>query len=806
MTILFSRPLLWALVGAGLGICLAHADIPLKTNPWIVLLAGLLWVFLWRHFFSEALLRGVLVINLVALSIIGGAVSYSHHEKSDLVRESISLPWSGVAWVEVASACMPYGDQVRMLVRLKTIQDNEKISAQGLVKLTVVTDRCEWVKGDLLKIKGKLKAILGFKNPYSFDSKAYWENQGVHASMFLSKPELIEVVNKSRYISRFLETYRLTLIQDLQQFLSGYSQKIFQSLLLGTPIDSKEGLAQGFQTLGLTHVLVVSGFHLVLFGASFFYPLYFIFSLWPLLAERGLAFKLALLTSFIPTLVYALLTGWNPPVARSAVMMGLGLGVILIGRIKDALTIFCFTALCLLIVQPKLLLDLSFQLSALATLTLILFLPPCHRQLQTAMQKTSLKPRFQTLIVITIDSLASTMAIQVVLYPFLVNSFGRFSLLAPLANLILGPLISFIILPIGFYALFFMPKLWGFGILAGLARFFEPLWVYLSTHFTSSIFCPLVPPVQGFGWVIYGCLALGILLWAHPSLAKKFFLIGAAFFILNYSFSWGKAYCFPPRHMTVTMFDVGQGDALLIQLPGGPNLLIDGGGLPFSNLDIGQSVLAPELLGRGIHQLDYVVLTHPDADHAKGLGFVLKNFRVGEFWWNGKGSLLEDVKLAGVRDRVLQAGETFALGKAIVQVVHAGSEAEDDNNASLVLRLCWRQVCFLSTGDIAKDAETLILEQNQVLVKSQILKIPHHGSKTSSLESFLDQVNPQIALLSVGENNPYHLPNRKIMERYQSKGIKILRTDQNGEITLKTDGEKIYYNTFNGDQGIVPIR
>ena len=314
-----------------------------------------------------------------------------------------------------------------------------------------------------------------------------------------------------------------------------------------------------------------------------------------------------------------------------------------------------------------------------------------------------------------------------------------------------------------------------------------------------------MPPLQGFGWVIYGCFALGILLWVHTGLVKKIFLMGLALFVLNYGFSWGRAYFFPSRHMTITMFDVGQGDALLIQVPAGPNLLIDGGGLPFSNFDIGQSVLAPELLGRGIRKLDYVVLTHPDADHAKGLGFVLKNFKVGEFWWNGRGPLLEGVKTAGVRDRVLQAGETFKFDEAIVQVIHAGFGIEDDNNASLVLRLCWQQVCFLSTGDIEKLAETIILEQHQVLIKSQILKIPHHGSKTSSLESFIDQINPQIALLSVGGNNPYHLPNGKIMEHYQSRGIKILRTDQNGAITLRTDGEKIYYDTFNGNQGIVPI-
>jgi competence protein ComEC len=264
--------------------------------------------------------------------------------------------------------------------------------------------------------------------------------------------------------------------------------------------------------------------------------------------------------------------------------------------------------------------------------------------------------------------------------------------------------------------------------------------------------------------------------------------------------------------LRITAIDVGQGEATLVQFPYGKTMLIDGGGFSKSTFDIGEKVVAPVLLKRKIKNLDIVVITHPHPDHLNGLVSLVKDFKVNEVWTNGEHTASETFKELegiiadkGIRKLVVSSAQINRdMGKVVIEVLHPPPSAvykRDKpshiliNNHSLVIRLLYKNVSILFTGDICEAAERDLLK-NPSALKSTILKVPHHGSKTSSSLSFLKAVDPSIAILSIGYNNIFRLPNLAVIKRYQNRRCKLLRTDRDGAISIETDGSAINIETF----------
>jgi competence protein ComEC len=266
------------------------------------------------------------------------------------------------------------------------------------------------------------------------------------------------------------------------------------------------------------------------------------------------------------------------------------------------------------------------------------------------------------------------------------------------------------------------------------------------------------------------------------------------------------------KDLRVTFIDVGHGDSILVEFPKGRRMLIDGGGLPEDRFDIGKNVIAPFLWKRKIQRIDTLVLTHPDPDHLKGLNFIASQFRIGQFW---EGGLRTD------SEPYLELENTLRRRKIERVFLHEGTPSQMINgveisilnpparpsgplvqpaptllnNESLVMRLRFKNFILLLTGDIEKEAEERMIKRGYPL-RAQVLKVPHHGSSSSSSAFFLEKVRPDYAILSVGSRNIGHLPHPEVIERYKRLGTKIFRTDQHGAITLTTDGEKIEVKTF----------
>jgi competence protein ComEC len=249
--------------------------------------------------------------------------------------------------------------------------------------------------------------------------------------------------------------------------------------------------------------------------------------------------------------------------------------------------------------------------------------------------------------------------------------------------------------------------------------------------------------------------------------------------------------------LRVIFLDVGQGDATLIELPEGRRLLVDGGPGGARRFDVGERVLAPFLWNRPVRRLDVVALSHSDADHAGGLAAILRHFTVGEFWENGSwGPAAEETRQALERSRaprrVLHAGSRLWVGEALVTVLNPdGGERTNANDESLVLRLDWRGVSLLLTGDLGWEGEERIRGQAGPL-RVTMLKVAHHGSRFSSSAPFLDAARPALAIVSVGARNPFRHPAPEALARLEAAGARVYRTDRDGAVIVETDGARLW--------------
>ena len=260
----------------------------------------------------------------------------------------------------------------------------------------------------------------------------------------------------------------------------------------------------------------------------------------------------------------------------------------------------------------------------------------------------------------------------------------------------------------------------------------------------------------------------------------------------------------PPlgRTLTVAFLDIGQGDSILIRTPNGSTMLIDGGN---SDRD-GSEVIIPKLREWGEDRLDVMVATHPDADHIGGLPIVLENFPVVSVALTGQvhttniyERFLTDIRDIGINAIQVRTGTPIELDPALQLDVLGPDdrfvETEgDNNNASIVIRLVYGQVSFLFTGDAEGEEEQAILASGAD-VRSTVLKAGHHGSRSSTGEAFLAAVGPQIAVISAGRDNQYGHPHQSVLDRLQRAGAKVVRTDQNGTITITTDGSTLTVTT-----------
>ena len=714
-------------------------------------------------------------------------------------------PERGEAW----DACYATGE-------LQLLSDpTQQVSAKFLIRFQKLVPLRY---GRHITLTGVLRQPQGKRNPGGFDYRAYLARQDVVG--IIDAKGLLRIDGQGGFLpGRWIEALRIrtervidTIYSESGTVEPSLHAQLLKGILLGKRSDLPTETLDIFRNSGTFHVLAVSGLHVGLVAMF----CYFGFGCF------RLPQKVLCLLTILAVLIYASLIGFRPSVFRASLMAILFLFATLIDRDADIFNLLAFAALVLLLLNPQQVWDVGFQLSFVAVVSIVYFVPKMEKPLcqfwgnennATSQGGVSVLTRFRNAAVRwLVLSYLVTLAAQIGTTPLIAYHFFR----AYPLGFIVGPfavgLVSLIVavgmvsVCVGFIYLPFA-KLIALLNHAIISVFLALIGMFGQTWGVVKV----VPPTFGI-FVLYIGLFLGIAHWRYVYKQwRTVSLIGLSVLAI---WVWDTAFHEKGRLLEVVTLDVGQGDAAFIRFPDNRTLLIDGGiqrsyyddkKQKLVDYDVGKRVIEPYLDFRGIRKLDMVVLTHPDVDHGGGLGHILENFEVGRVLG------ISDMPLNSETHRRLHAivnannipysfpfaGNIGLTPTAALNLLHPIDAVstnlldQDKNDDSLVIKLTYREVDVLFTGDIGKEAEARLIASGQDL-RSEILKVPHHGSSTSSSAPFIDAVQPRYAIFSLGQSSQYQFPHSDVVARYQARGCIQLRTDKLAAITLRTDGKRCW--------------
>jgi len=575
---------------------------------------------------------------------------------------------------------------------------------------------------------------------------------------------------------------------------------VLSALLIGDQKRIPEQLSTAYTRAGVNHILSISGFHVGIIA-------FFIVQFALLLATRSealaLAFnlrRLVLLLSLPAMLLYLFLTGTAPATARSVIMLATIVLALYVERETDPVNALLISALLLLALNPPSLFDISFQLSFLALWGIVIIVPPAMG-LCNSIQRGWLRTLFQFVL----SSAAATFATVIpVLFIF-----NQASLTGILSNFLIVPLLGYGAVLTGFCAL---PFVYIFAPLAHLLLLLAGKLSLLSNYLVMQ-FAEL-PLLRFHGITRMDMMAFLAFMSAmtfirgrKPRTVLGVLLPSAA--IIAHIAAPSPA----DGRLHITMLSVGQGESLLVRMPDGAFMLVDGGGYLHENgRDFGERTLAPALFKLGVRRIERMVMTHSHPDHLGGLPFIAGTLPVGEFWEAAPGGTGEQYNRLraildgkGVPVKRLSAGDTFNLGNGVAMAVLSpspvppktpppGDDAEM-NEDSLVFRLSYGGFSMLFAADTGFAAEKRMLAGRGDLA-STVLKVGHHGSRFSTSDAFLARVSPKVALISAGSGNAFGLPSARTLALLGAHGIQTYRTDQDGTIELISDGRSWSNSTW----------
>ncbi len=638
--------------------------------------------------------------------------------------------------------------------------------------------------GDRIKVSARLFTSKGFRNFDDFSMDLYLKSLKIHNRAYSKSPLFVEKIRPGDKFSplRLISIIRQSLQKKIEKHFSSSDTPILSSqgaileaLLLGERGRMEDTVSRSLQSAGIYHLFAISGAHIAIIS-------FLLFSLFKIIQIPKRPSYLLLMLFLI---IYALLVEGRPSVMRAIIMaLAFLLGKIIWSDV-NLINTLSLSAFILLLLNPFSLFSVGFQLTFAATLSIILFFPRVIKYFP------KLPLRISEIFVLSLTA-------QIGILPIMAIVFHRVAFSSLILNYAALPLVG-TIMATGyiFLPLSFINPILG-QLLAEAIRFLINLLInasHLLDWFPSiSYRIPAPHLLITIGYFLF------LLLLLLPTKIRRQKLVCLGFFLIFFFLLI--IYPFPSltKNFKLTLIDVGQGESILVEFPGKKKMLIDGGGFPQSNFDIGERVVSHLLWGKGIKTLDYLVLTHAHPDHLKGLRAIARNFKIREFWEalspkeNKIYAEFKNLLPSSTLRRRLFRGDSHQEGSVRIDVLHPKKGEifvpAVHNDHSLVLRLSYGQTAFFLSGDIGHDAETEILK-NSKGIKSLVLKAPHHGSISSSSAAFLDKVNPQIVIISVGQGNRYGFPNQEVLERYATLGAKVYRTDSNGAIELSSDGKKI---------------
>ena len=666
-------------------------------------------------------------------------------------------------------------DRTRVLLDVEAVvADDERRPASGRVLVTIYGEAPPLGEGQRIAAELRLHQAVGFRNPGGFDYPAQLRREGI-ALVGSGRGDRIRplTVDAPPWPARV----KRWAVARLNAELPEASAALLAGLLLGERTALPRETDDAFRRAGAYHVLAVSGFNVALLAAS-------VFALLTLVGVPRPATAVAAAAALVG---FALVVGAQSSVIRATVMGLILLAGIVLDRQSQLPNALALSGLALLAWRPGDLWDPGFQLSFAATAGIVYLGTPARAVLERLRWPRGLA-----------SAVGVSVAAQGAVLPIMAAHFNQLSLIGPVANLVVVPLAG-AATTVGLFALAgaaLTDLVGSLGLnlawaLAALLR----LAVWLAAAVPGAlVHVPAPGPLALATWLLAAVLAATVAARWGRAVALLFVAAGAGIAL------WPLVAPDDGR-LRVTFLDVGQGDAILVEVPDGPRALIDGGPGGGARFDVGERVVAPFLWNRGIARLDVIAATHADADHSGGLAAVLRGLRVGEIWENGRwGVGHEDTVAAlgrsGAPRRVLAAGQRLQLGEAAVTVLSPPADGPaaavtGENDHSLVLRLDWRGIALLLTGDLTTRGEERLLAGRAPLAAT-VLKVGHHGSRGSTAAPFVEASRPRIAVVSVGGRNPFRHPAPDVLDRLAIAGARLYRTDRDGAVIVETDGLRLW--------------
>lgn len=638
-------------------------------------------------------------------------------------------------------------------------------------------------EGQLHRFSVSFKPVYGRANPAGFDRQKWLYSEHVAYQANIKKH--LEIISNN-------DSVRARIYKKVSEITDGLDH---QGVILALSFADKSMIdfskKELIQALGISHLFAISGLHIGLVFSAVYLLIYFLVARYfPLTALGWFSWYVVNVVALTVAFFYAYLAGFSLPTQRAFLMLLSAVVILSMKRKCGLVDLLTFILFIILLWDPLAVLGLSLWLSFLAVsiILLLLWAFPHITNREGGGQKKSLlsiKYYFKILLLIQI-------AITLLMMPIQLMAFSALSLLAPIVNLFAVPFFSLLVIPL--------------ILLATVLTFvFEPIALflfYLSDQLITLFFTLFAG--GGFAYQVFSemnaklllfLVSLFILLFiihfqvSNNRKVSYLFALVLSVFVLNAVYQQQKE---RQKEWFVEVIDVGQGLAVLVRSQG-KSLLYDTGPSYPSGFTTAKSEIVPYLQSQGITQLDYLVISHSDIDHAGGVS-VISDYFAPKTLFVG-----EPLKENRANYSLISAGDKWVLGDLSVTVLSPFSTLKNNNNNSAVLRLSDGQFSLLLTGDIEKKQEQLIVKKHADTLQSTILLAPHHGSKHSSSENFIKKVNPQWVVFSAGFMNHWGFPALDVKLRYQNQGVKMVNSGQTGFVRFKITKQGINMQTFRED-------
>lgn len=694
-----------------------------------------------------------IIVILICLIISIGYVSILENKYSKIsdmpIKEMVTII-SDIQEKEYKKVCTA-----------KIVRNNKKI----LINIKMSQDIPSIKYGDSLYIEGEFKQPEEARNYKGYNYKQYLKTKKIIGTVELEKVKILKSSNGS-----FIHNIQKYIRDTINGTLTDEEGNLLLAILLGDKDKLSEDIQESFKTSNLSHMLAVSGAHVS----------YIILGLTYVLQNSIIGKKNGKIVCIIFLLAFMAITNFTPSVTRACIMAILTLLSSIIYRKSDVYTNISVAALITLIFNPYSLLDLGFQLSYGGTIGIIIFI----KRIQEKKSNSKVINYIKQMALVSIYA-------NIIIIPIMMYHFNTVSFTFIISNIMASPILGIIVIT-GF--LFIIASITVKPLTRLIAIFIKPI---LSILIKISQICSKLPfsnilvvtPYM-FNVISYYAIILYCIKSKKNNKCKIIICLLIVLILINFII-----YIFPQK-LRIFFIDVGQGDSTLIITPDKKTVLIDGGGS--DSFDVGKKVLLPYLLDRRILKIDYVLISHFDTDHCGGILTIMEKVKVKNIIISEQAEHSENYErfkklMIHKKIRLIEVkkGDKIKIGRySEFKILFPTSRLLSENplnNNSIVAQFNYNNFKMLFTGDIEKLAEQQILKAEKAEIRADILKVAHHGSKTSSIPEFIKAVKPKIALIGVGKNNTFGHPNQQTIKNLENIKCRIYRTDLQGEIIIKID-------------------